>query len=254
LNDASPAGGSGRLEIRITRKAYLAPSGERLDVLRDIAFAIGPREVVALVGPSGCGKTTLLRIVAGLDTDFEGAIGRPAAGRLGMVFQEPRLLAWRTVEDNVRLVAPDADAGALTKLFDALELGEHRGHHPGELSLGLARRVALARAFAVDPSLLLLDEPFVSLDIALARRLRQQLMTLIETRGTATLIVTHDPEEAVSLADRVLLLSPRPARVLADIPIATPRSARTDEEIARATAGIGERLAAIGPNGAAGGA
>ena len=252
MNDASPAGGSGRLEIRIARKAYLAPSGERLDVLRDIAFGVGPREVVALVGPSGCGKTTLLRIVAGLDTDFEGEVVRPEAGRIGMVFQEPRLLAWRTVEDNVRLVAPDAKPDALVSLFDALELTEHRSHHPGELSLGLARRASLARAFAVDPSLLLLDEPFVSLDLPLARRLRQQLVTLIETHGTATLIVTHDPEEAVCLADRVLLLSPRPSRILADIAIATPRNARSEEEIRRATDAIGERLAVIGANGAGG--
>jgi NitT/TauT family transport system ATP-binding protein len=246
LNDVSPAGEPGRLEISITCKSYVAPSGARLEVLRDVVFGIGPREVVALVGPSGCGKTTLLRIVAGLDPDFEGDVVRPAAGRLGMVFQEPRLLAWRTVEDNVRLVAPDADAATLTALFDALELGEHRAHYPGELSLGLARRVALARAFAVDPALLLLDEPFVSLDQPLARRLRQQLMALIETHGTATLLVTHDPEEAVSLADRVLLLSSRPARILADIAIATPRRARSDAEVQATLAALRARLAAIG--------
>lgn len=245
----SPAGEPGRLEIRITRKAYPAPTGERLDVLRDVAFTIGPREVVALVGPSGCGKTTLLRIVAGLDTEFEGAVTRPAAGRLGMVFQEPRLLAWRTVEENVRLVAPDATPDALALLFDALELAEHRGHHPGELSLGLARRAALARAFAVDPALLLLDEPFVSLDLPLARRLRQQLIALIDTHSTATLIVTHDLEEAVSLADRVLLLSPRPARILADIAIGTPRKLRSEAEMQRTMAAIGKRLDAIGSNG-----
>lgn len=247
----SPAGGSGRLEIRILRKAYAAPSGERLDVLNDIAFCVGAGEVVALVGPSGCGKTTLLRIVAGLDTDFEGEIMRPAAGRLGMVFQEPRLLFWRTVEENVRLVAPDADAAALTALFDALELSDHRSHYPGELSLGLARRVALARAFAVEPAFLLLDEPFVSLDVPLARRLRQQLMGLIETRGTATLLVTHDPEEAVHLADRVLLLSPRPAHVIGDIAIVTPRHARSEGEMQRSMAAIHVHLDAIRPNGAA---
>jgi NitT/TauT family transport system ATP-binding protein len=247
----SPAGGSGRLDIRIARKAYAAPSGERLNVLEGIGFSVAAGEVVALVGPSGCGKTTLLRIVAGLDTDFEGEVARPAEGRLGMVFQEPRLLPWRTVEDNVRLVAPGADAVALAALFAALELAEHRNHYPGELSLGLARRVSLARAFAVDPAYLLLDEPFVSLDLPLARRLRQQLAELIETRGTATLFVTHDPEEAVHLADRVLLLSPRPARVIAELAIASPRNARSGDEMQQSMAAIHAHLDAARPNGAA---
>jgi NitT/TauT family transport system ATP-binding protein len=233
----------------VVRKTYAGPSGGALDVLRDITFAVGPRQVVALVGPSGCGKTTLLRIVAGLDNAFEGEISRPTGGRLGMVFQEPRLLAWRSVDENVRLVAPDAKPEALAALFDALELAEHRGHYPGELSLGLARRVALARAFAIDPALLLLDEPFVSLDLPLARRLRQQLIALIATHGTATLLVTHDAEEAVSLADRVLLLSPRPARVLTEVAIAAPRNSRSEAEMQRAIAAIGEHLQAIPPNG-----
>jgi NitT/TauT family transport system ATP-binding protein len=252
LNDVSRAGEPGRLEIRVVRKSFRAPSGDRIEVLRDVAFGVGPREVVALLGPSGCGKTTLLGIVAGLDEDFEGEVARPA-GRLGMVFQEPRLLAWRTVEENVRLVAPEIGPAALAALFEALELGSHRGHYPGELSLGLARRVALARAFAVDPAFLLLDEPFVSLDLPLARRLRRQLAALIETHATATLLVTHDAEEAVSLADRVLLLSPRPAQVLAGIAIASPRSTRTEGERQRALAAIGEHLGTAGPGAAKGG-
>ncbi|MGN6571976.1 MAG: ABC transporter ATP-binding protein [Pseudolabrys sp.] len=242
----SRAGASERLEIRITRKAYAAPDGTRVDVLRDIAFGIGAREVVALVGPSGCGKTTLLRIVAGLDRDFEGEVDRPEAARLGMVFQEPRLLAWRSVEENVRLVAPDLAPERLDALFDALELSAHRGHLPGALSLGLARRAALARAFAVEPALLLLDEPFVSLDLPLARRLRRQLVDLIDARGTATLLVTHDAEEAVSLADRVLLLSPRPATILADIAIATPRRLRSEAEMQQAIAAIDRHREATG--------
>src|SRR5207302_1954947 len=138
-------------------------SGEQPDVIQDIAFTARHGETVALVGPSGCGKTTLLRIVAGLDRDFEGAVTRPP-GIIGMVFQEPRLLPWRSVEDNVQLIAPGADDATLTALFATLELTAHRGLFPGELSLGLARRVALARAFAVEPNLLILDEPFASLD------------------------------------------------------------------------------------------
>lgn len=242
MNDARPAGESGQLEVRITRKAYTAASGERLEVLRDVAFSLGHSEVGALVGPSGCGKTTMLRIIAGLDSDFEGSVKGPPAGRLGMVFQEPRLLPWRTVEDNVRLVAPDIAEPALASLFEVLELTAHRAHFPGELSLGLARRVALARAFAVDPVLLLLDEPFVSLDLALAARLREQLVALVETRAVATLLVTHDLEEAVRLADRVFLLSPRPAGVLGEIALSTPRRARSEAQIAAMMAEVAGRL------------
>jgi ABC-type nitrate/sulfonate/bicarbonate transport system ATPase subunit len=220
----------------------LAASGERQEVLRDVAFRLRHSEVGALVGPSGCGKTTMLRIIAGLDPDFEGTVTRLPAGRLGMVFQEPRLLPWRTVEDNVRLVAPDIADAELSSLFEVLELTAHRAHFPGELSLGLARRVALARAFAVDPMLLLLDEPFVSLDEALAGRLREQLVALVETRAMTTLLVTHDLEEAVRLADRVLLLSPRPAGILAEIVLPTPRRARSEAEIAAMIAELANRL------------
>jgi len=244
LNDARPAGESALLDVRIGRKAYQTASGQSLEVLRDIAFALAPGEVCTLVGPSGCGKTTMLRIIAGLDRDYEGTLRRPSDGRLGMVFQEPRLLPWRTVTDNVRLVAPHTDEAELTALFDVLGLTVHRAHYPGELSLGLARRVALARAFAVKPELLLLDEPFVSLDDALAQRLRAELALLVERHAMTTLLVTHDIDEAVRLADRVLLLSPRPARVVAEMPILTPRGRRTDDAMASIKATIASRLAA----------
>jgi ABC-type nitrate/sulfonate/bicarbonate transport system ATPase subunit len=232
LNDARPAGGSGLLEVQVARKAFTSAAGERLDVLSDLRFVLRAGEVGALVGPSGCGKTTLLRIIAGLDRDYVGNIGRPPAGRIGMVFQEPRLLPWRSVDQNVRLIAPQATDAELADLFAVLGLTAHRGHFPGELSLGLARRVALARAFAVAPELLLLDEPFVSLDAPLAARLRRELALLVEGRSVTTLLVTHDLDEAIELADRVFLLSPRPARVLEEVPILTPRKSRTDDEIA----------------------
>jgi ABC-type nitrate/sulfonate/bicarbonate transport system ATPase subunit len=241
LNDVYPAGGSGPLEVSVTAKAYRAASGERVDVIRDVAFTLRAGEVMALAGPSGCGKTTLLRIVAGLDLEFEGAVSRPA-GTLGMVFQEPRLLPWRTVDENVRLAAPDASDGALDALFATLELSAHRAHFPGELSLGLARRVALARAFAIDPTLLILDEPFASLDAPLATRLRDELMLLVNRRPVTTLLVTHDIEEAVRLADRVIALSPRPARILAEIAIPGVRGARSEPDIAAAKADISGRL------------
>ena len=173
--------------MHIKHKFYRAASGGRLHVLGEFSIALANGEVAALVGPSGCGKTTLLRIIVGLDHDFEGSVQLPAHGKLGIVFQEPRLLPWRTVEENVRLAAPHASDAVLSVLFATLGLAEHRRHYPGELSLGLARRVALARAFAIEPELLVLDEPFVSLDAALAARLRAELVELVSRRPVTTL-------------------------------------------------------------------
>jgi ABC-type nitrate/sulfonate/bicarbonate transport system ATPase subunit len=231
-----------RLEVSIKQKTFRAASGGELHVLQGLALTLNGGEVGALVGPSGCGKTTLLRLIAGLDRDYVGSIALPDHGRLGVVFQEPRLLPWRTVEQNVRLAAPEASDASLTTLFAALGLEAHRAHYPGELSLGLARRVALARAFAIEPDLLLLDEPFVSLDAALARRLREELAELVDRRPVTTLLVTHDVEEAIELADRLFLLSPSPARVLAEVPVERPRSARTAEDIRRIEGEVVRRL------------
>jgi NitT/TauT family transport system ATP-binding protein len=238
----SPAGVLERLEVAIKQKAYSAATGGTLRVIDGLTFSLGKGEVGALVGPSGCGKTTLLRIIAGLDADYEGEVRLPDHGRLGMVFQEPRLLPWRTLEQNVRLAAPQVTDDELTTLFAALGLSAHRQHFPGELSLGLARRVALARAFAVNPNLLLLDEPFVSLDDALATRLRDELAELVTRRPVTTLLVTHNVEEAIALADRLFLLSPSPTRVVAELPIPNPRSKRTPEELAAFRGQIARKL------------
>jgi NitT/TauT family transport system ATP-binding protein len=230
----SSAGVPGRLELHIRHKSYGRASGGRLHVLGEMTFTVRIGEVVALVGPSGCGKTTLLRTIVGLDRAFEGSVTLPALGRLGMVFQEPRLLPWRTVEQNVRLAASRVNEAALTTLFATLGLTEHRHHYPGELSLGLARRVALARAFAIEPDLLVLDEPFVSLDAALAERLRAALIELVSRRPTTTLLVTHSIDEAIGLADRIFLLSPSPARVIAQVSVEHPRRALSRAELAAA--------------------
>jgi ABC-type nitrate/sulfonate/bicarbonate transport system ATPase subunit len=238
----SPAGVPGRLEVSIEHKSYRAAAGGGLHVLDRLAFSLGGGEVGALVGPSGCGKTTLLRIIAGLDRDYQGSVVLPDHGRLGMVFQEPRLLPWRTLEQNVRLAAPQATDASLDTLFRALGLDAHRHHFPGELSLGQARRAALARAFAVEPDLLLLDEPFVSLDDALAARLREELAELVNRRPVTTLLVTHNVEEAIGLADRLFLLSPSPARLLAEVPIERPREKRTPEALATLRGEIARRL------------
>ena len=237
-----PGGGLVRLEVDIAGKTFRSAAGEQHEVLAGINFALGAGEVGVFVGPSGCGKSTMLRIIAGLDPDYQGRVSRPAGARIGMVFQEPRLLPWRSVEDNVRLAAPRADEAKLSALFAILELNAHRSHFPGELSLGLARRVALARAFAVEPDFLILDEPLASLDDALAARLRDQIAVLVDSRTVTTLLVTHNVDDAVRLGDRVFLLSPRPARVLAELPIRTPRNARGEAEIAAITSEIAWRI------------
>ncbi len=227
-----------QLEINIESKTFENAASERQDVLAGINFTLGASEVGVIIGPSGCGKSTILRILAGLDHDFQGRVSRPADARLGMVFQEPRLLPWRSVEENVRLAAPLIDEATLAALFTVLELNAHRSHFPGELSLGLARRVALARAFAVDPDFLILDEPLASLDHALAARLREQIASLVESRAVMTLLVTHNLDDAVRLGDRLFFLSARPAKIVHVETIRVRRIARSEVDIADIKAGL----------------
>lgn len=233
----SPAGDHKTLEVAVARKTLRIAAGESRVVLRDIAFSLKAGEVCAVLGPSGSGKTTLLRIIAGLDHDFEGQVSLPSPHKIGMVFQEPRLLPWRTVAQNL-LLAGASSATGLDEIVAALGLAEHLNHFPGELSLGLARRAAIARAFAIRPDLLLLDEPFVSLDAALALRLRAELVALVDSRKATTLLVTHDVEEAIALADRIIILSRPPGRMVADKSIETPRLALTPAAAAKAKAEV----------------
>ena len=233
MKNALPAGGRVLLEVSVRSKTYRAADGSDLIAVRDLEFSVEAGRFACLVGPSGCGKTTILRAILGLDPDYQGSIALPGGGgRPAMVFQEPTLLPWRTVEQNVRLALGDQTPDtALDELFTTLGLQDMRGFFPGELSLGLARRAALARAFAVEPSLLLLDEPFVSLDERTATRLRALLMTVWQARPTTALMVTHNLREAVELADQIILLSDRPAQVRRTVEIREPRSERTPERV-----------------------
>jgi ABC-type nitrate/sulfonate/bicarbonate transport system ATPase subunit len=209
------------LDVAVARKFYRSGRDARL-VLQDLRFGLAEREILALVGPSGCGKTTLLKIIGGLDQHYEGSVRwlGPLPPRIGTIFQEPRLLPWRTVRQNLLLVEPPGGAAAVDDLLHTLGLWPFRDSYPAQISLGMARRAGIARAFAIEPDLVLMDEPFVSLDPAMAERGREVLLDAWRRRPTSALLVTHDLLDAAALADRVLMLSGQPSRVLKVVTIA----------------------------------
>lgn len=218
------------LDLSVDLKTYPDRGGKRHVALRDFRLSIGRGEFVCLVGPSGCGKSTLLNLAGGLDHDFAGQVlvdGAAPGPGLGFMFQAPRLMPWLSVLDNVLLVLgkTPAEHARAEELLLAMELGDVLAAYPGHLSGGMQRRVALARAFAVEPQVLLMDEPFVSLDAPTANRLRDMLVALRRRCGSTVLFVTHDLREALTLADRVCFLSPAPGRIVYELPIAaaTPR-------------------------------
>jgi NitT/TauT family transport system ATP-binding protein len=209
------------LDVCIDAKDARGPDGELHPLLHDVRFTAEPGEFLALFGPSGIGKTTTLRVVLGLDADFHGQVRRPSA-RVGVVFQEPRLLPWLTVADNLRLVAEGLPAPEISRLLQEIELPGIEQRRPRELSLGMARRVALARALAVDPDLLVLDEPFTSLDPALAARLAGAVSRWARQRGATVLLATHDIDQTLGIAGRVLVLEGRPATLAASLDVPQP--------------------------------
>ncbi|MGE5528464.1 MAG: ATP-binding cassette domain-containing protein [Patescibacteria group bacterium] len=197
----------------------------RLPVLAALDLAVAPGEVVAILGPSGCGKTTLLRLAAGLLAPASGRIERPS--RVGMAFQEPRLLPWRDCLGNV-LFGVDGPVTAAHRarageLLAALGLLGFESYRPAALSGGMAHRVSLARALIGRPELLLLDEPLAGMDYFGRTDLEERLASLWREEQPAVLLVTHDPDEALYLADRILILSPRPGRIVAEQRVAAAR-------------------------------
>jgi NitT/TauT family transport system ATP-binding protein len=232
------------LRVLIRRKAYESPDGHAVPVLEGVDFALPRHAFTCLVGPSGCGKTTMLRILLGLDHAYEGDIDPDfRTARIAAAFQEPRLLPWRTVERNIRLALPDNLADAdIEGTLAAVGLQGLGDRYPAQLSLGQARRAALARAFAVQPHILFLDEPFVSLDEATAVRLRGLLLALWERDPVTVLMVTHNVREAVTLADRIVLLSERPAHVVGEVDVDIPRHARDSAAVERFAADLATRF------------
>ena len=226
-----------RLKIDIAAKRFaVLPMPLMVDFHLDIAAS----SVVALVGPSGVGKSSLLRMIAGIDNDFEGTIdidGVPAAEAppAGFVFQDARLLPWLTAEDNIRVVRDETTAAAAQELLARVGLAGYGRAYPHELSGGMQRRAAIARAFSVNPRLLLLDEPFVSLDRHLVNDVQRVFLDLVRDSRPTVILVTHLPEDAARLADRAILLDGQPARIVGDVPLPGLRGTRTIEEIARLT-------------------
>jgi NitT/TauT family transport system ATP-binding protein len=212
--------------------------GRPLPVLDSVTLRVPDREIVAIVGPNGSGKSTLLRLMAGLLAPDDGRVeldGKPvseADPRLGLVFQEPRLLPWRRALDNVAFPLELAGHDRRTRgetaraLLDLVGLTAFAEAYPHQLSGGMRQRLAIARALARDPSVLLLDEPFSALDALTRERFNLELLELWSRTGTTIVLVTPNIPEAVFVSDRVIVLSPRPAHVVAEVPveIARPRS------------------------------
>lgn len=213
-----------------------------VEALSGVDFEVEDGEFVCLVGPSGCGKTTLFRIIGGLDSATSGEVrlsGSPVTGPtpdLGIVFQEYHLFPWRTVRGNVAFgleqqgMDDETREARVAEMLRLVGLEETADSYPSQLSGGMKQRVAIARSLAVDPDLLLMDEPFGSVDAQTRSMLHDELLDVWEETGKTVLFVTHDVEEAVTLADRIVVMTPGPGQVkqFVDVDLDRPRS-RTDE-------------------------
>ena len=230
------------VEIDQLGKTYPTPAGPA-EIVRDFTLHVGEGEFVCIVGHSGCGKSTVLSIVMGLNQPTTGGVviaGREVSGPgtdRGVVFQSATLLPWLSVRDNVRLaldqIRRGASAGAAESLLAAVGLAGEGNRYPRQLSAGMQQRVAIARAFAFDPRLLLLDEPFSLLDALTRMDLQDQLMTLWQAKRKTVVMVTHDVDEALLLADRIVMMTSGPAATIGEIlSVPFPHPRRREEMVA----------------------
>ncbi|MDR3300594.1 MAG: ABC transporter ATP-binding protein [Candidatus Accumulibacter sp.] len=237
---ASAPGRASRIHVEHVSHGFDTPEGGFLPVLEDVTLDIAPGEFVALLGPSGCGKSTLLRLVAGLEPATQGTITqdgapivRPDPSRI-VVFQDPTLFPWRTVWDNVAL-GPQAQGtlkqgkARVDAALQKVGLEGFAKSWPHQLSGGMAQRAALARALVNDPKLLILDEPLGKLDSLTRIEMQGELVSLWQKNGFSVLLVTHDVEEALFLAQRVVIFSPRPAKIVTEITIDSPYPRHRDD-------------------------
>lgn len=216
-----------KINLSIKNKSH---GRDTVTVLNNFDLEVIPGEFVAIVGPSGAGKSTMLNMVAGLESSEVGEIryndrAMPDLSKIkiGYIFQEPRLMPWLTVKDNIKLVSPHLNNKEIKVLLEDVGLSEKESFYPRQLSGGMQRRVSIARAFSNSPELLLLDEPFVSLDRPNAQRLRGVLESLLEIKKPTVLFVTHDLSEAIRLADRIVFMSSAPGRVIHDVKVDLPK-------------------------------
>jgi ABC-type nitrate/sulfonate/bicarbonate transport system ATPase subunit len=249
---AAPTATSGRISLRGVTVSFPARAEERIVALDGVDLDVAPGQIVSLIGPNGGGKSTLLRVLAGLLVPDRGEVlldEEPIRGpdpRLGLVFQEPRLLPWRSTARNVGYPMELADweparrDARVADLLDIVGLAGAANRIPAELSGGMRQRAALARALALEPRVLLLDEPFSALDALTRERFNVELLALWGRTRTTIVVVTHSIQEAIFLGDRVVVLSGRPGRVVADLPAGLPRPrslGQLDGAIVSATAG-----------------
>lgn len=230
------------VHLRVADK-YFSVNGKPEPVLQNIDLPVRQGEFIAIVGSSGCGKSTLLRLLVGLDTDYSGAItvaGAPVNGvgaDRGIVFQEHRLYPWLTVEDNVALGLANSHLSKKEKTsrvnahLDLVGLRHFANAYPHQLSGGMSQRVAIARGLVAKPKILLMDEPFGALDALTRRSMQDELLQIWSAEKITTILVTHDVEEALFLADRVVVMEPRPGRIrkIIDVPLSRPRRRTTAE-------------------------
>jgi NitT/TauT family transport system ATP-binding protein len=232
-----------QIQVSAVSKAFQSTTAPPRQVLDGVSFSIAEGEIVGLLGPSGCGKSTLLNIIAGLDSEHSGSVsiqGRPMGEQLGAgfrvayVFQESRLLPWYTVQQNLEFVLRAGDfarsewATRIDGVLSAVGLSEFRDFYPRQLSGGMQQRASIARAFCIDPDILLMDEPFSALDELTARKLRQSLLELWARFRTTIVFVSHNAFETTYLADRILVMGQ--GRITREIDMGgTPRPRSYDD-------------------------